>query len=82
MTEIYYVIKQNTIGKYLLDTPNEILLKTNNKDVAITRFRILTGDKVVHPSDLNKGVYKVVSLGHYKLYPKTLYEVVSNTLPV
>lgn len=82
MTEMYYLVKQNKDGVYLLSEPNKVLFSTKDRKEAEIAYRNVTGDKKVFPDEFKKGIYVLVSIGHYPLHPKTLYEIHSNTYPV
>ena len=80
--ETYYVIRQNVSGHYLLNKPNKILFSTKNKKEAEMYFNSLVGSDRVFPDEFDKGIYKLVSIGHYPLHPKALLEINSNVYPV
>lgn len=82
MNETYYLVKQNKEGVYLLSEPNKVLFSTKDRAEAETAYRNIAGNKRVYPYEFDKGIYVLVSLGHYPLHPKTLYEINSNTFPV
>lgn len=82
MTETYYIVKKNTTGDLLLRKPNQILFTTKNKKEAEIAFAHITNGKRVHPYDFEKGVYVLLSEGHYIYHPKALYIINSNTYKV
>ena len=82
MTETYYVVKQNIDGVYLLSEPNKIIFTTKNRKEAEIAYKNIAGNKKVYPYEFDKGIYVLVSIGHYPLHPKTLHEINSNTYPV
>ena len=82
MTETYYIVKQNVTGDLLLRKPNKILFTTKNKKEAEIAFVHMTDGKRVHPYEFEKGVYVLLSTGHYIYHPKALYVIDSNTYPV
>ena len=79
MTETYYIVKKNTIGDLLLRKPNQIIFTTKNRKEAEVAFTYMTDGKRVHPYDFDKGVYVLLSEGHYIYHPKALYIINSNT---
>lgn len=82
MTETYYIVKKNTTGDLLLRKPNQILFTTKNRKEAEVAFTYMTNGKRVHPYDFEKGVYVLLSEGHYIYHPKALYIINSNTYKV
>ena len=82
MTETYYIVKQNVKGYLLLRKPNQILFTTKNKKEAEAAFAHMTDGKHVHPYEFEKGVYVLLSEGHYIYHPKALYIIDSNTYKV
>ena len=82
MTETYYIVKKNTVGDLLLRKPNKILFTTKNRKEAEVAFTYMTDGKRVHPYDFEKGVYVLLSEGHYIYHPKALYIINSNTYKV
>ena len=82
MTETYYIVKKNTTGDLLLRKPNKILFTTKNRKEAEVAFTYMTNGKRVHPYDFEKGVYVLLSEGHYIYHPKALYIINSNTYKV
>ena len=81
MTETYFVVKQNAEGCYLLGKPNKILVTTKDRREAERAFFNITDGKRVYPREFSKGVYILLSLGHYPRHPKALYEIDSNVYP-
>ena len=82
MTETYYIVKKNTIGDLLLRKPNQIIFTTKNRKEAEVAFTYMTDGKRVHPYDFDKGVYVLLSEGHYIYHQKALYIINSNTYKV
>lgn len=82
MTETYYIVKKNTIGDLLLRKPNQIIFTTKNRKEAEVAFTYMTDGKRVHPYDFDKGIYVLLSEGHYIYHPKALYIINSNTYKV
>lgn len=82
MTETYYIVKQNVTGDLLLRKPNQILFTTKNKKEAEIAFAHMTYGKRVHHYEFEKGVYVLLSEGHYIYHPKSLYIIDSNTYKV
>ena len=82
MTETYYIVKKNTTGDLLLRKPNKILFTTKNRKEAEVAFTYMTDGKRVHPYHFEKGVYVLLSEGHYIYHPKALYIINSNTYKV
>ena len=82
MTETYYIVKQNITGDLLLRKPNKILFTTKNRKEAETAFAYMTDGKRVCPYEFEKGVYVLLSEGHYIYHPKSLYIIDSNTYKV
>lgn len=81
MTETYFVVKQNAEGHYLLSKPNQILVTTKNRREAEQAFFYITDGKRVYPREFDKGIYLLLSIGHYQYHPKALYEIDSNVYP-
>lgn len=81
MTETYYVVKQNIEACCLLNKPNEILYKTNSIREAKQAFKNITRGKMVYPEEFNKGVYLLLSQGHYQKFPKAIRVIDTNTYP-
>lgn len=82
MNETFYVVKQNVTGDLLLRKPNKILFTTKNRKEAEIAFAHMTDGKRVHPYEFKKGVYVLLSEGHYIYHPKALYIINSNTYKV
>ena len=82
MTETYYIVKKNVTGDLLLRKPNQILFTTKNKKEAEIAFVHMTDGKRVYPYEFEKGVYVLLSEGHYIYHPKSLYIIDSNTYKV
>ena len=82
MTETYYIVKQNVEGCCLLCKPNQILFTTKNRKDAEAAFAHMTKGKRVYPYEFEKGIYVLLSTGHYIYHPKALYVIDSNTYPV
>ena len=82
MTETYYIVKKNTIGDLLLRKPNQIIFTTKNRKEAEVAFTYMTDGKRVHPYDFDKGIYVLLSEGHYIYHQKALYIINSNTYKV
>lgn len=82
MTETYHIVKQNAEGCYLLGKPNQILFTTKNRKEAYAAFANITDGKRVYPYEFEKGIYVLLSIGHYIYHPKTLYIIDTNTYPV
>jgi len=82
MNETYHLVKQNVAGHYLLSKPNQVIFSTKNRKEAETAFNNIAGHYRVFPNDFDKGIYILVSTGHYPLHPKTLFEINSNIYPV
>ena len=61
---------------------NQILFTTKNRKEAEVAFTYMTDGKRVHPYDFEKGVYVLLSEGHYIYHPKALYIINSNTYKV
>ena len=82
MNETFYIVKQNITGSLLLRKPNKILFTTKNRKEAEAAFAHMTDGKHVHPYEFEKGVYVLLSEGHYIYHPKALYIINSNTYKV
>ena len=82
MNETYFIVKQNAEGRYLLGEPNKILFTSKNRKEAEQAFFNMTDGQCVYPYEFDKGVYILLSLGHYALHQKALYIIDSNTYPV
>ncbi len=82
MNETYYIVKQTIIGDLLLRKPNKILFTTKNRKEAEAAFAHMTKGKRVYPYEFEKGIYILLSTGHYIYHPKALYIIDSNTYPV
>lgn len=82
MNETYYIVKQNVTGDLLLRKPNKILFTTKNRKEAEAAFSHMTDGKHVRPYEFEKGVYVLLSEGHYIYHPKALYIINSNTYKV
>ena len=82
MTETYYIVKKNAVCDLLLRKPNKILFTTENKKDAEAAFAHMTKGKRVYPYEFEKGIYVLLSTGHYIYHPKALYIINSNTYKV
>lgn len=82
MTEKYYVVKQNAYGYYLLGKPNKILFSSYNKREAELAFANIVRGKRVYPYEFDKGIYVLLSIGHYAAHPKALCQIDINVYPV
>ena len=82
MNETYHIVKQNAAGCFLLCKPNKILFTTKNRKEAEIAFAYMTDGKRVYPYEFEKGVYVLLSTGHYIYHPKALHIIDSNTYPV
>ncbi len=82
MTETYHIVKQNAEGCYLLSKPNKILFSTKSRREAEAAFANITDGKRVYPYEFDKGVYVLLSTGHYAYHQKALYIIDTNTFPV
>lgn len=82
MNETYHIVKQNAAGCFLLGKPNKILFTTKNRKEAETAFAYMTDGKRVYPYEFEKGIYVLLSTGHYIYHPKALHIIDSNTYPV
>ena len=52
------------------------------KKDAEAAFAHMTKGKRVYPYEFEKGIYVLLSTGHYIYHPKALYVIDSNTYPV
>lgn len=82
MTETYHLVKQNAPGCFILNKPNRVLFSTKSRKEAETAFYNIAGSDRVFPNEFEKGIYVLVSTGHYPTHPKALYEIMSNVYPV
>ena len=82
MNETYYVVKQNAEGCYLLSKPNQIMFTSKDKREAMQAFAYMTDGRRVYPREFDKGIYVLLSIGHYHYHPKALYVIDTNTYPV
>lgn len=82
MDETYYVVKQNADGYYLLGKPNKVIFSTKNRREAEAAFENMTNGKRVYPYEFDKGIYILLSTGHYMYHPKALYIINTNTYPI
>ena len=82
MTETFHVVKQNANGYYLLSKPNKVIFSSKNRKEAEVAFANITKGKQVYPYEFDKGVYVLLSTGHYTYHPKALYVIDSNAYPI
>ena len=82
MNETFHIVKQNAEGCYLLSKPNKILFSTKDRREAENAFARMTDGKRVYPRDFEKGIYVLLSTGHYAYHQKALYVIDTNIYPV
>lgn len=57
MAEVFYVVRQNAEGTFLLGAPNKVFIETDDISLAIAKFNEVAGDTKVYPEDFKKGKY-------------------------
>ena len=82
MNETYFVVKKSIDGCYLLNKPNKIIFSSKNLKEASLAFSNIAGNSKVYPDEFNKGIYILLSIGHYPSHPRALRVIDSNTFPV